>query len=154
MPERAPEFHPAKRSRKQKQERETQLNAKPMQTLIELHLDTSAKKLEEVMTSILLLPPGSSDANPSVNQSAPSYTDPISLLQARHPEVSPDILNRIVQSVLALPADDMLGKRAAQSEVSPDPKKGSTSSDNNYYNLLGDSLALTEMTQTSESQPT
>ena len=101
------------------------------------------------MTSILLLPPDSNEASSS--KSAATYTDPISLLQARHPEVSSDVLNKIVQSVLALPADDMLGKRAAQSEVSPEPKKGSTSSDN-YYNLLDDSLALSELTQTSESK--
>ena len=149
MPERIPDHQPAKRLRKAKQERETKLNEKPMQTLIDLHPEVPARKLEEVMTSILLLPPDSSDANAS--NSAAAYTDPISLLQARHPEVTPETLSKIVQSVLALPSDEMLGKRAAQTEVSPDPKKGSTSSDN-YYSLLDDSLALSELTQTPENK--
>ena len=149
MPERVPDHQPAKRLRKAKQERETKLNEKPMQTLIDLHPEVPARKLEEVMTSILLLPPDSSDANAS--NSAAAYTDPMSLLQARHPEVTPETLSKIVQSVLALPSDEMLGKRAAQTEVSPDPKKGSTSSDN-YHSLLDDSLALSELTQTPENK--
>ena len=150
MPERLPEAQPAKRMRKQ---RETQIHEKPMRTLIDLHPDVSAKKLEEVMTSILLLPPDSNEASSS--KSAATHTDPMSLLQARHPEVSADVLNKIVATVLALPTDEMLGKRAAQTEVSPEPKKGSTSNEN-YYSLLDTSndetLALSELTQTSESK--
>ena len=57
--------------------------------------------------------------------------------------------------MLAVPPDNMLGKRATTEELSPDPKKGASSS--NMYEALSqqdESLALTDLTQAeTDTQP-
>ena len=149
MPERPVDepFQEVKRYKKNK-ERATQLDDKPLLMLQQEHPNIPGDMLKEVMTSILLLPPDAKQ-----DSSMPTF-NPMSMLQARHPSIHFATLEKIVSSLLLMPPDDMLGKRAATEELSPDAKKAGASSSNNMYEVLSQQdesqLALSELTQGSQ----
>ena len=64
----------------------------------------------------------------------------MAILQSNHPTLDSTSLGSIVNTILSMPAEGMLGKRAAATDLSPGSKVASTSS-NNQYQLLDSDAA-------------
>ena len=137
--------------RHKQQKRMTQIDSTAMSALMEQHSDIHPDTLSTVLSTILELSPDKDGI-----ATDPSYAngDPMAILQARHPTIEASVLAKIVSTILSMPAEGMLGKRSAATDLSPDSKVASTSSNNQFALLEGetpldvvDSNVLTELTQ-------
>ena len=135
----------------QQKKRMTQVDSKAMNALMEQHSDIHPDVLSKVLSTILELSP-----DKDANATDPSYAngDPMAILQSRHPTIEAAVLAKIVSTILSMPAEGMLGKRSAATDLSPDSKVASTSANNQFALLDGetsldvaDPAVLTEMTQ-------
>ena len=133
------------------QKRMTQVDTKAMDTLMEQHTDIHSDVLSKVLSTILELSP---DKESNTTDPSCANGDPMAMLQSRHPTIEATVLAKIVSTILSVPAKGMLGKRSAATDLSPGSKVASTSANNQYALLDGntsldvvDPATLTEMTQ-------
>ena len=151
-PAKMPEHHLSSQKEQQdsilphhrQRKRQTLVDSQAMALLQEKHSDIHPDILSKVLTTILELSPdkdGTTYAN----------GDPMALSQQNHPGVTAETLQAIVHTVLSMPADGTLGKRSAATDLSPDSKMASTSTNNQYYVLdtteQADPATLTSLTQ-------
>jgi hypothetical protein len=124
--------------------RQTLVDSQAMALLQEKHSDVDPNILSKVLKTILEL-------SPDKNGTTYANGDPMAVLQQNHPHVKAETLQMIVQTILSMPADGTLGKRSAATDLSPDSKMASTSTNNQYF-LLADTEKVDPATLTSLTQ--